>query len=71
MGGSITRRSALQIVGAMTATLWGELPVTARQQRVLSLSLDDVSRIEVRYRGRVATVDPADLVSALAVTAKK
>lgn len=64
MSDQLTRRQALQAVGAVAATLYGD-PAARAQGKVMTLALDDIARIEVRYRGKVAVVSPADIVGAL------
>ena len=77
----MNRRTALQVVGTVVGTLYGrtgmEYSVASGKAQVnrcvISLVLDDVSAIEVRYRGRLASIDPNILMDALGAppTAKK
>jgi len=61
----VTRRAALQAVGTMAATLYGTV-VDGQSGRIMALALDDISRIELRYKGRTVIVDPAAVLDALA-----
>lgn len=71
MSGGLTRRMALQLVGGMTAALYGAPGISADGQRGILLALDDVQQITLRYRGRTATISPGELLDALGGTTKK
>jgi acetolactate synthase small subunit len=60
----LTRRAALQAVGAMVGVLYGTTTV-ANGQKTLMLALDDVGAITLRFRGRTVSVSPAQVVDAL------
>jgi hypothetical protein len=67
----LSRRQALVVVSGVVGTLYAR-PISATQSgRVMSLALDDVAEIQIRSRGRSASVTPDMLIDALSGRSSK
>lgn len=63
--GGLTRRQALVTVAGIVGTLHARPVASTQYGRVMLLVLDDVQEIQIRYRGRVASVNPTMVIDAL------
>ena len=63
-GPSLTRRQAIATVAAVAVQLHGK-PVAAQGGPVLTIVLDGMAAIAVRYRGQVVTIAPQELMDVL------
>lgn len=63
--GGLTRRQAIVVVTGVVGTIYSRPIASTQSGRVMMLALDDVQEIQIRYRGRVASVSPAMVIDAL------